>query len=189
MSDYTTLYHELVKLYKRSQRMPHNRVLEREIERLENRVPPLVREAAMLDSYFETEDNLKRLHFEHNNRIDGMTDDEILEKIYSLNSVPDHPFNHFYAARKSDVQLFKVQGDSMEPTICDGDHVSIFKTQKIHHGRISLVQVPEGKLLKRIEPESDGYLLTSDNRKHPTMYVPHGGMVVVGIVVHIIMKV
>lgn len=183
-SNYRELYDKLVKLYKQSQRMPTNGVLERQIARMEELVPPKIREAAMMDAYTNSIDYGKLLDFEFNNRIDGMDRDEILELVYTRKEVPDQPFQHLFAPRKDNVQLFVVKGDSMSPTLRHGEQVAVYRTTTVYENKVSLIELAEGKFLKRIKADGDGYLLISDNPKHKTMFVAHGGLRVLGIVTH-----
>lgn len=183
-SNYRELYEKLVSLYRRSQRLTTNAALEREIERVESLVPPKIKDAALLDAYCNSVEQGKLLDFEYNNRIDGMDREQILELVYSRKEIPEQPFQHFFAPRKENVRLFIVRGDSMKPTLNDGEQVSVFQTSQIFEDKISLVELPEGKFLKRIKIEDDGYLLLSDNKTHKPMHVERGRLRVLGVVTH-----
>jgi phage repressor protein C with HTH and peptisase S24 domain len=75
--------------------------------------------------------------------------------------------------------VFKVEGDSMEPTISEGALVGVNTTeQRIIGGKIFAVWVPyEGVTLKRVfvDPENNILLLQSENPKHPDQRLPIDG--------------
>lgn len=85
--------------------------------------------------------------------------------------------------RKRNLVALKVahHAESMIPTICPGDIVAIDRNDRwldrIHRNSIYAVQIPSlgvewGWTLKRVDIVKDLLILGSDNRDHPTRYVP-----------------
>jgi nickel-type superoxide dismutase maturation protease len=70
-------------------------------------------------------------------------------------------------------KIFRVQGDSMLPTLKDGDAVMIIRTKSIEPGDVVLANHPyksSVKILKRVDAvDDDGrYTLTGDNPAEST---------------------
>jgi len=63
------------------------------------------------------------------------------------------------------VEAIRVRGDSMEPTIQEGDFILLDKAERqMKEGRIYVITAPDGLLLKRFQRHVDGsVMLTSDN--------------------------
>lgn len=75
----------------------------------------------------------------------------------------------------SNAQFLTAKGDSMRPTIEDGDLLLLNRgAREVEHGRIYVLVVAGEVLLKRLHRMADGSLnLTSDNRAaYPDDYVP-----------------
>ena len=67
-----------------------------------------------------------------------------------------------------DAVLLDVIGDSMEPTLRNGDTILVDKQDKeVHEGKIYLVSFQEQLLIKRLFHSVNGLILRSDN----TMYI------------------
>lgn len=81
-----------------------------------------------------------------------------------------YAFRNDFLARKGNVKemvLMRVSGDSMEPSIEDGDVVLIDQSQKdILPGRILAVGIQDLVYLKRINARPDKLILTSDNENY-----------------------
>lgn len=181
-----TLFKRLVHLYKTSRYLLNNSFVEKEISHLENQLGEKKCLRALHDAYFDTEN----LEF-HNTkspitRVDCLDTDEIYDTIYSLKSMRIPPFNILFSRRNESVSLFSVRGDSMYPILSDGDIVVVSDTDRIYEDKITLVEVPEGKLLKRVVFDDGGYLLISDNKKYPTMWVHTEECRILGVVIYII---
>ena len=86
-------------------------------------------------------------------------------------------FRRDWIARKGRTQnmsLIKVQGDSMEPTLLDGDLVMV------NHGRDSIasqggiyaISIDDEIMIKRVQPVfPDRLLVISDNKRYPTQEI------------------
>lgn len=184
-----TIYTQLVELYRQSRTMLNNSMLERQIEKLEEKADDDTRKKAVNDAYnihYEITDDKSTLQSNCINirRIDSTTPDELLNIIYTMKPVLQQPFNQLFSSRRDYVSFYTVKGDSMEPLLNAGDTVTIYKTQEIHEEKISLIEVKEGKVLKRIIVTDEGYLLKSDNSKHEPMWVQRHEFNVIGVVTH-----
>ena len=68
--------------------------------------------------------------------------------------------------------LMDVRGDSMEPTLKDGDTVLIDQTEKdILDGRIYVVTLGDELRVKRVQKGWDGIVLTSDNPRYSDIHI------------------
>ncbi len=188
LSDNTMYYTELVQLYRCSRRLLNNTLLERYIALLEQKAGNYVCKAAFHDAYCDTE----LLEFYGKKitvkRIDFMDTDSLHDLIYTLKPMEILPFNILFARRKNDISVFNVKGNSMDPVLSDGDIVITMETDEIFEDKISVIEIPEGKLIKRIKCEDDGYLLISDNPVHPPMWVNRDDFKVLGVVTYIVKK-
>ena len=77
-----------------------------------------------------------------------------------------------------------VAGDSMEPTLRDGDEILVDKTPRPLRDGIHVVRLDDALLVKRVELLRGGHIaLASDNPAYRTIEVPIGEIGVVGRVV------
>lgn len=68
--------------------------------------------------------------------------------------------------------LMDVRGDSMEPTLKDGDTVLIDQSEKeILDGRIYVVTLGDELRVKRVQKGWDGIVLTSDNSRYSDIHI------------------
>jgi repressor LexA len=67
----------------------------------------------------------------------------------------------------------RCKGDSMIPTIQDGDLVLIRQQPEVEPGQIAAVNVNGETTLKHVYPQRDGLLLTADNANFPPIFVPN----------------
>lgn len=66
----------------------------------------------------------------------------------------------------------RVEGDSMEPTICLGDLVFIRRQSDVNDGQIAAVLIEDSATLKRIFHQSGSLTLISDNAaKYPPRHI------------------
>jgi len=68
-----------------------------------------------------------------------------------------------------DLSLIRAQGDSMEPTIHDGDQMLVDRAdrQVMGRGGIYVIRHEDGLLVKRLRRIADGFEIVSDNPIHP----------------------
>lgn len=77
-----------------------------------------------------------------------------------------------------------VAGDSMEPTLRDGDEILVDKTLRAWRDGIHVVRVDGALLVKRLETGRPGLIvLRSDNRAYDPIELPPGEVEVIGRVV------
>ena len=68
--------------------------------------------------------------------------------------------------------LMDIRGDSMEPTLKDGDTVLIDQSEKeILDGRIYVVTLGDELRVKRVQKGWDGIVLTSDNPRYSDIHI------------------
>ena len=61
-------------------------------------------------------------------------------------------------------QIISVRGESMEPTLPDGTSILVDrKRQELREGRVYVMRTEDGLVVKRVERNSQGWWLTSDN--------------------------
>jgi phage repressor protein C with HTH and peptisase S24 domain len=70
--------------------------------------------------------------------------------------------------RPEDLVLIEARGDSMEPTIRDGDvlTVDIRQTETLENGRLYVLRIADGMLVKRVELRLQSLVLHSDNKRY-----------------------
>lgn len=80
-----------------------------------------------------------------------------------------YAFRQEWLRRKGNIthmRLMRVAGDSMEPTLRDGDSVLIDESQKdIVYGKIYVVGIDDGVVVKRLDKSPGKLVLLSDNRR------------------------
>ena len=59
--------------------------------------------------------------------------------------------------------IIKVEGESMYPTICDGDKIVVRKQDSVDNGRIAVVMIGDEAVVKRIECDKNKLTLHSIN--------------------------
>ena len=59
--------------------------------------------------------------------------------------------------------IIKVEGESMYPTICDGDKIVVRKQDSVDNGRIAVVMIGDEAVVKRIECDKNKLILHSIN--------------------------
>lgn len=68
----------------------------------------------------------------------------------------------------------RCKGDSMNPTLQDGDLVLIRQQPEVENGQIAAVNIGGETTLKHVYIQPDGVMLTADNAKFPPVFVPAG---------------
>lgn len=83
------------------------------------------------------------------------------------------------------IEAIAVTGDSMEPTLEDGDLIFIHRQKRqISKGGIFVIQTPHGIFVKRLQERLDGGVdILSDNSLYPTQTLERDGIEVIGRVV------
>ena len=63
--------------------------------------------------------------------------------------------------------IIEVEGQSMYPTICNGDKIVVRKQDSVDNGKIAVVMIGEDTVVKRIEHEKQKLTLYSINPEYP----------------------
>lgn len=66
----------------------------------------------------------------------------------------------------------RCKGDSMEPTLRDGDLVLIRQQPEVEPGQIAAVNINNETTLKHVYPQENGILLIADNPQYQPVFVP-----------------
>ena len=71
-------------------------------------------------------------------------------------------------AQPADLICIRTAGDSMEPTLSDGDFLLLDRSQiDPQGGQVFVIYTDDGLLVKRLREDGDGWELTSDNPVYP----------------------
>lgn len=81
------------------------------------------------------------------------------------------------------LSVIEVEGDSMDPTLRDGDEILVDRTPRPLRAGIHVLRLDEVLLVKRIERAGERLRLISDNRAYPEIERPAGDVEIVGRVV------
>ncbi len=82
------------------------------------------------------------------------------------------------------LSVIEVEGDSMEPTLRDGDEILVDRSQRPLRSGLHVIRLDDVLLVKRLEPGPAGTLLIiSDNPAYPRMQRPLADVAVLGRVV------
>lgn len=101
--------------------------------------------------------------------------------------MPTRDFRELTFAKPQDVKQMRVTGDSMEPTIKDGDYIL---TDTSHNtfdvDGIYLVRLMNGLAVKRLQAGLNNITIHSDNKKYQPITAEAGQVVVIGKVIKIL---
>ncbi len=76
---------------------------------------------------------------------------------------------------RKDLFAVRVRGDSMEPTLTEGDVVIFARDDEPESGKIVAAHVPgDGLIIKRLQKVNGTWLLVSDNPAHPPRPLQEG---------------
>jgi len=82
------------------------------------------------------------------------------------------------------LSVIEVEGDSMEPTFCDGDEILVDRTPRPLRAGIHVIRLDDVLLVKRLEPGPGGTVrIISDNPAYPRLERPLHEVELVGRVV------
>ena len=81
------------------------------------------------------------------------------------------------------LSAIEVEGDSMEPTLRDGDEILVDRTPRPLRSGIHVLRLDDVLLVKRIERAGDALRLISDNRAYPEIERAAGEVEILGRVV------
>jgi phage repressor protein C with HTH and peptisase S24 domain len=82
------------------------------------------------------------------------------------------------------LSVIEVEGDSMEPTLRDGDEILVDRSPRPLRSGLHVIRLDDVLLVKRLEPGSAGTVqIISDNAAYPRMERPRAEVAVLGRVV------
>ena len=81
------------------------------------------------------------------------------------------------------LSVIEVEGDSMDPTLRDGDEILVDRTPRPLRAGIHVARVDDVLVVKRIERAGERLRLISDNRAYPEIERPADQVEIVGRVV------
>ena len=81
------------------------------------------------------------------------------------------------------LSVIEVEGDSMDPTLRDGDEILVDRTARPLRAGIHVLRLDDVLLVKRVDPAGDAIRLISDNKAYPEVERPLGDVEIVGRVV------
>ena len=81
------------------------------------------------------------------------------------------------------LSAIEVEGDSMDPTLRDGDEILVDRTVRPLRAGIHVLRLDDVLLVKRVERAGDALRLISDNRAYPEIERSAGEVEIVGRVV------
>jgi phage repressor protein C with HTH and peptisase S24 domain len=81
------------------------------------------------------------------------------------------------------LSAIEVEGDSMDPTLRDGDEILVDRTPRPLRSGIHVLRLDDVLLVKRVERAGDALRLISDNRAYPEIERPAGEVEILGRVV------
>lgn len=113
--------------------------------------------------------------------------DNLSEQAYGYWKLPLAEFKSLAACNPKDVKMIKAQGDSMSPTISDGDFVWIdLSNNFISSDGIYLIKTHAGLSIKRIQSGLTNITVLCDNSKYNDEVTTIGEIQIVGKVVHVL---
>lgn len=93
--------------------------------------------------------------------------DNIAENITGSLVIPLHEFKEITAAAPDNIKLIRAQGDSMEPTICDGDRVWVDVSNNFFSSDgIYVIRIVDNIVIKRVQIGPGGLNVKSDNPQY-----------------------
>ncbi|MBC7712230.1 MAG: S24 family peptidase [Rhizobacter sp.] len=92
----------------------------------------------------------------------GISDD-LIEKYQSLDSL--------FIKNRYNTFFFEAAGDSMEPTIYQGQVLIVDRARKDFNGRVCAVEYEDKIICKRVLIKNDAIILRSDNQKYKDILV------------------
>ena len=81
------------------------------------------------------------------------------------------------------LSVIEVEGDSMDPTLRDGDEILVDRTPRPLRAGIHVLRLDDALLVKRLEPAGERLRLISDNHAYPPLEREAGEVEVIGRVV------
>ena len=113
--------------------------------------------------------------------------DNLPEKVNGHWVLPMVEFKALASCSPKDVKMLKVQGDSMTPTISEGDYVWVDTSNNyVGSDGIYLIRMATGLAVKRLQAGLSNVVIKSDNPTYSDITADVGELKIVGKVVHIL---
>lgn len=90
--------------------------------------------------------------------------------IYAEDDFERRDFEARQVPRGTDFAV-RIAGDSMEPTIHDGDYVFVRRQSDLHNGEVGVFMLHDESVCKRFYSTKDGVRLESDNAKYEPIVI------------------
>ncbi|MBQ5783612.1 MAG: S24 family peptidase [Bacteroidales bacterium] len=113
--------------------------------------------------------------------------DNLPEKVCGQWKLPMADFKSIVAGAPKNIKMLRVQGDSMQPTINEGDFVWVdISNNFVGSDGIYLIRMATGLAVKRLQSGLNNIVIKSDNSSYSDITAEVGEIKIVGKVVHIL---
>lgn len=113
--------------------------------------------------------------------------DNLPEKVCGHWMLPLAEFKSLTSGNPSNIKMLRVQGDSMQPTINEGDFVWVdVSNNYVGSDGIYLIRMATGLAVKRLQAGLNNVVIKSDNANYSDITAEVGELKIVGKVVHIL---
>lgn len=113
-------------------------------------------------------------------------DKDYADEIVGKWVMPINDFKDITFARPQDVKQMRVIGDSMEPTIRDGDFILVdVSHNSFDVDGIYLIRMVNGLAVKRLQAGLSEVKIHSDNKRYEPITAKHGDVYIIGKVIKI----
>ena len=112
--------------------------------------------------------------------------ENISENVIGFWQMPLNEYRHITFANPDNIKMLRVYGDSMEPTLSDGDWVLVDISKNfIDSDGIFLIRMSSGLAVKRIQNTiGKAVVVKSDNSKYDNITADIGNVAIVGKVIY-----
>ena len=113
--------------------------------------------------------------------------DNLPEKVCGHWKLPLAEFKSLASGNPSNIKMLRVQGDSMQPTINEGDFVWVdISNNFVGSDGIYLIRMATGLAVKRLQAGLSNVVIKSDNPTYSDITAEVGELKIIGKVVHIL---
>jgi hypothetical protein len=113
--------------------------------------------------------------------------DNLPEKVCGHWKLPLAEFKSLASGNPNNIKMLRVQGDSMQPTINEGDFVWVDVSNNfVSSDGIYLIRMATGLAVKRLQAGLNNVVIKSDNQSYSDITAEVGELKIIGKVVHIL---
>lgn len=113
--------------------------------------------------------------------------DNLPEKICGHWKLPLVDFKSIVSGNPNNIKMLRVQGDSMQPTINEGDFIWVDVSNNfVGSDGIYLIRMATGLAVKRLQSGLNNIVIKSDNTSYSDITAEVGELKIIGKVVHIL---